>query len=312
MKLDKNYKLEDIATLIDAKVVGDPSFPVAGINEIHKVENGDITFVDIEKYYNKALKSQASVIIIDKETDCPKGKHLLIVDNPFQAYNSLTSYFRPPYFNQNGQSANSSIHPSVIIENGAIISDHVEIGEGTVIKANTVIAPFVKIGKRVIIEQGTVIGSDAFYFKKENGKHKQWHSCGRVIIHDDVYIGALCSIARGVSGDTIIGEGTKLDCQIHIGHGVVIGKNCLIAALSGISGKTIVGDDVTIYGQVGIAQNLNIGSGVTIYAKSGVMEDLEAGKTYFGSPTSEAREKMKEYIMLKKLPKIWEKVKKLV
>jgi UDP-3-O-[3-hydroxymyristoyl] glucosamine N-acyltransferase len=312
MKLHKTYQLTDIASLIDAQIIGDPEFPVTGINEIHKVTPGDVTFVDIEKYYKKALTSDASVVIIDKKTACPEGKHLLVVDKPFNAYNFLAKYFRPPYFNQNGQSANSSIHPSVIIENGAIIADHVEIGEGTVIKANAVIAPHVKIGKRVIIEQGTVIGSDAFYFKKENGKHTHWHSCGRVIIEDDVHIGAVCSIARGVSGDTIIREGSKLDCHIHIGHGVVIGKHCLIAALSGISGKTIVGDNVTIYGQVGIAQNLHIGDGVTIYAKSGVMEDLEAGKTYFGSPTSEAREKMKEYIMLKKLPEIWDKVKRMV
>jgi len=157
------------------------------------------------------------------------------------------------------------------------------------------------IGDNVIIQAGALIATDAFYYKKIDGTYFKWRSGGKVIIEDDVEIGAGCTINRGVSGETIIGKGSKLDCQIHIGHGVVIGKNCLIAAQTGIAGKTIIGNNCTIYGQVGIAQNLHIGDNTVLLAKSGVSKDLEGNKTYYGNPASEAREKYKEIAAIKML-----------
>lgn len=151
------------------------------------------------------------------------------------------------------------------------------------------------------MQAGALIGTDAFYYKKINGHYHKWRSGGRVIIGNDVEVGAGCTISRGVSGETIIGEGTKLDCQIHIGHGAVIGRHCLIAAQVGIAGKTIIGDHCVIYGQVGIAQNLHIGDHTILLAKSGVSKDLEGGKTYFGVPAGEAREKYKEIAGIKML-----------
>jgi UDP-3-O-[3-hydroxymyristoyl] glucosamine N-acyltransferase len=159
------------------------------------------------------------------------------------------------------------------------------------------------IGDNVVIGANSIIGSDAFYFKKtDEGSFKPWRSGGRVIIHNDVHIGAGCTIAKGVSGDTVIGKGSKLDCQIHIGHGVVIGENCLFAAQVGIGGKTIVEDNVVLYGQVGIAQALHIGAGAVVLAKSGVSKSLDGGKTYFGIPADEVREKYKELAALRQLP----------
>jgi len=163
------------------------------------------------------------------------------------------------------------------------------------------------IGKKVVIQAGAIIGTDAFYFKKSEEGYTPWRSGGRVIIEDDVQIGAGCTINKGVSGDTVIGEGSKLDCQVHIAHGVVLGKNCLLAAQVGIAGKTIVGDNCTFYGQSGIAQSLVIGDGVTLLAKTGVSKDLEGGKTYFGIPAAEAREKYKELAALRQLPDIIKK-----
>jgi UDP-3-O-[3-hydroxymyristoyl] glucosamine N-acyltransferase len=136
------------------------------------------------------------------------------------------------------------------------------------------------------------------------------YSCGRVLIHDDVEVGAGCTIDKGVSGDTVIGKGTKLDNHIHIGHDTVIGKNCLFAAQVGIAGVVTIEDDVILWGQVGVSKDLTIGKGAIVLAQSGIIKSLEQGKTYFGSPVQEAREKMKELALIKQLPEIIVKLKK--
>jgi len=282
------------------KLVGENNLLVTGLNEIHKVKSGDITFVDVEKYYKKSISSAATVIIIDKETAVPQGKALLICDNPFEVYNQIALDFKPFRPQAVGMiHTNLKVGENTIIEPNVTICDNVVIGDNCYIQSGVYIGCDTVIGDSVIIQAGTLIGTDAFYFKKENGKYIKWHSCGRVILENDVVIGAGCTINRGVSGDTIVGEGTKLDSQVHLGHGVVVGKNCLIAAQAGIAGKSIIGDDVVIYGQVGIAQNLTIGNGAVILAKSGVSKNLEGNKVYFGYPATEAREKYKELAALR-------------
>jgi UDP-3-O-[3-hydroxymyristoyl] glucosamine N-acyltransferase len=165
-----------------------------------------------------------------------------------------------------------------------------------------------EIGDNVIIHANTVIGSDAFYFKRRPEGYDKMVSCGRVIIHDDVEIGASCTVDKGVSGDTIIGKGTKIDNQVHIGHDSVIGKNCLFAAQVGIAGVVTIEDDVILWGQVGVQKDLTIGKGAVVLGQSGIPKSLEGGKTYFGSPVQEAREKMRELAFVKQLPGIIEKL----
>jgi UDP-3-O-[3-hydroxymyristoyl] glucosamine N-acyltransferase len=148
-----------------------------------------------------------------------------------------------------------------------------------------------------------VIGADAFYFKKRPAGYDKMLSCGRAIIRDRVEIGANCTVDKGVSGDTVIGEGTKFDNHVHIGHDTVIGKNCLFAAQVGVAGVVVVEDDVILWGQVGVQKDLVIGKGAVVLGQSGVPKSLEGGITYFGSPVREAREKMKELAMIKRLPK---------
>ena len=150
-------------------------------------------------------------------------------------------------------------------------------------------------------QAGTVIGTDAFYFKRHPDRYDKWHTCGRVIIEDHVDIGAGCTINRGVSGDTVIGAGSKLDCLIHIGHGAVLGKRCLLAGQVGVGGKAILEDGVVLYGQVGVAHGVRIGAGAVVSAKSGVSKDLEGGKTYFGAPAEEIRVKQREMATLRML-----------
>lgn len=309
MKFTHPVSVKEIAAMIDAEIIGNQEQLATGINEIHKVTPGDIAFVDVAKYFKKTIESAATVIILNEKTECPEGKTLLLVDEPFKAYNYLVSQFMPFEALVSGVSHAASIHPDAIVEPGAVIGANVTIGAGTLIQAGAVICSHTIIGTNCIIQPGAVIGSDAFYFKKSNSIYHKWNSCGRVIIEDDVYIGANCTVNRGVSGDTIIGRGTKIDCLVHIGHGVVIGRNCLIAAQTGISGKTILEDNVVLYGQVGIAQNINIGAGAVISAKSGISKDLEGGKTYFGVPASEISEKLRELASVRQLPEILKKLK---
>ncbi|MGB3197576.1 MAG: LpxD N-terminal domain-containing protein [Saprospiraceae bacterium] len=294
MKLKKPTTIASLADKYNLKIIGDHSLFAYGINEIHKVEEGDITFVDAEKYYDKSIHSAANIILINKETECPPGKALLVCDNPFQVYNSIVLEHRPVLHNSKTISETAVIHPSAIIEPGAVISHHVLIGENSIIHSNAYIGEHSVIGKNVIIESNAIIGSDAFYYKKTDEGFIQWRSGGRTILHDNVRVGAGSTLNKGVSGDTIVHEGTKIDCQVHLGHGVVIGKNCLLAAQVGIGGKTIVGDQCVFYGQVGIAQNLTIGDNVIILAKSGVSKSLAGGKTYFGIPAEEVSKKYRE------------------
>jgi len=302
MKFPEPIPVKEIASKIKAAIIGDDNQMATGINEIHQVEPGDITFVDVKKYFDKSLKSAASIIILNEKTKCPPGKSLLLCDDPFAAYNKLVLEYRPRRPLSQEISPDAEIDPSAIIEPNVIIGPNVRIGAHSHIQANVTIAEYTIIKNHVTVQSGSVIGTEAFYFKKtEQGYHK-WRSGGRVILEDHVDIGAGCTVNKGVSGDTIIGEGSKLDSQVHIGHDVVIGKRCLLAAQVGVSGNTRLGDDVVLYGQVGIAQNLTIGNRAVVLAKSGVSKDLEEGKVYFGYPATEARTKYKELAALRHLP----------
>lgn len=307
MRLPEPLSVQFLAEKYAARLIGNPDNIAKGINEIHKVEPGDITFSDTEKYFKKSLQSAATIILLHKEAECPKGKTILVCDNPFAVYDAIIRTYRP-FVPLTAQVADTAqVDPTAIIEPQVIIGHHVSIGKNCHIQAGAVIQEHCHIGNDVNIQSGAIIGTDAFYYKMTEEGFKKWRSGGRVIIEDNVEIGAGCTINKGVSGDTIIGKGTKLDCQVHIGHGVVIGKNCLLAGQVGIGGKTIVGDNVVMYGQVGVAQSLKIGDNVIILAKSGVSKDLKAGKTYFGSPAAEVRTKYRELAAMRHLPEFFKK-----
>ncbi len=302
MKFPQAIPVTEIAQKIGADIVGSSQQMAHGINEIHKVQPGDITFSDVEKYFEKSLQSAASIIILNKVVPCPEGKTLLIVDNPFEAYDSLVREFRPMRSLTAMVADDAIVGEGTIIEPNVVIGHHVEIGKNCYIQAGVIIQDYAIIGDNVTIQSGTVIGSDAFYFKRTPSEYIRWRSGGRVIIHDNVEIGANCTINKGVSGDTIIGAGTKIDCMVHIGHGVVVGKSCLFAAQVGIGGKTVLEDEVVLFGQVGLAQNLHIGKKAIILAKSGVKNDLEGGRVYFGYPAKEAKTTFRELAALRQLP----------
>ena len=311
MRLDKPITVQWIADFIGAELIGNTSAVATGINEIHKVDKGDIVFVDHPKYYEKCINSAATVIIINKKTDFPGEKTLLVVDEPFEAYIKLIDHFRPFTPSSKNISDSASIGKNTVIMPNSFIGNHVQIGNDCIIHPNVIILDHCVIGSNVIIQAGTVIGSDAFYYNKKANRdihYKKMLSCGRVVIEDFVEIGANCTIDRGVSADTLIGAGTKIDNLVHIGHDTEVGKNCLFAGQVGIAGATKIEDNVILWGQVGVSKTLTIGQGAVVYAQSGVPASLGAGKVYFGSPAENAKEKMKELVWIKRIPQLWEKV----
>jgi UDP-3-O-[3-hydroxymyristoyl] glucosamine N-acyltransferase len=309
MKFPKEYSLEQIANIIDCEYVGGKDFPVFGMNEIHVVEPGDIVFVDHPKYYDKALDSAATIILINKNVSCPEGKALLISDDPFRDFNKLTNYFRPFQFSNVSIAPTATIGLGTVIQPNAFIGNHVVIGKNCLIHSNVSIYDNTVIGDNVIIHAGTILGADAFYYKKRPEGYDQLLSGGRVVIKDNVGIGALCTIDKGVTGDTTIGEGTKIDNQVHVGHDTVIGKKCLIASQTGIAGCVIIEDEVTLWGQVGTTSGITIGTKAVIMGQTGVTKSVEGGKSYFGTPIEESREKLKQLANIKKIPEILTKLK---
>lgn len=310
MKFPKPYTLKQIAQLINCEFVGDEDFSVLGMNEIHVVESGDIVFVDHPKYYDKALNSKATIILINKVVVCPEGKALLISDDPFRDFNKLTHHFKPFQSAQNSISESAIIGRNTVIQPNCFIGHNVIIGDDCTIHSNVSIYDDAIIGNNVTIHANTVLGANAFYYKKRPEGFDRLISGGRVVIKDHVDIGASCTIDRGVTGDTIIGEGSKLDNLIQIGHDTVIGKKCLIASQVGLAGCVIVEDEVTIWGQVGCTSGITIGEKAVIHAQSGISKSLEGNKTYWGTPAQEARAEMKEMASIKQIPDILNQLKK--
>jgi len=311
MQFPSPVSVQWIADFINATIIGNKNGNATGINELHKVEPGDLVFVDHPKYYDKCINSNASFIIINKETTVPDGKALLVVENPFDAYCKIVNHFSP------FTPATKMISDSAVIGEGTIIYPSAFIGNNVVIGKNTVINPNVSImdhsiiGDNVVIQAGTVIGSDAFYYNTKKDRevwYKKMPSCGRVVIEDDVEIGAGCTIDRGVSHDTRIGRGTKMDNMIHVGHDTTIGKNCLFAANVVIAGVVTIEDGVVLWGQVIVNKTLTIGKNAVLLARTGVGGDLEGNKTYWGAPAQEAGAAKRELIWVKRIPELWEKV----
>ncbi len=298
MKFNTVQTLKQIASLLDIPFVGEPNFEVTGLNEIHVVQKGEIVFVDHPKYYDKALTSAATTILINKEVECPEGKSLLISDDPFRDFNKLTKHFNPFIASKQSISDSAIIGEGTIIQPNVFIGENVVIGKNCIIHANVTINNNCIIGDHVNIHSNTVLGSNAFYYKKRPEGFDPLVSGGRVVIKDNVDLGASCTIDRGVTGDTTVGEGTKLDNQVHIGHDTVIGEKCLIAAQTAIAGCTVIGDEVTIWGQVGIVSGIHIEKGTVLMAQTGVMKSLKKG-VYFGTPQREYRQTMREIIYLK-------------
>jgi len=312
MKFPSPVSLQWMAELIGAELLGNTTAQATGINEIHKVEEGDLAFVDHPKYYDTCLNSAASFIIINtKNVTIPEGKALMVTKEPFEAYLKIVAHFRPFTPSDKLISDTAIIGEGTVVMPNAFIGNHVSIGKNCIIHPNVTILDYCTIGNDVVVQAGTVIGSDAFYYNSKKTRdvwYKRMKSCGTVVIEDHVEIGAGCTIDRGVTAETKIGKGTIIDNMVHIGHDTVVGKNCLFAAQVAIAGATVIEDGVTLWGQVGVSKTLTIGANAVVLAQAGVPGNLEGNKTYWGTPTREAGEKKKELVWIKRIPELWKKV----
>jgi UDP-3-O-[3-hydroxymyristoyl] glucosamine N-acyltransferase len=296
------HKLSEIAAIINARFIGDPNHQVTGLNEVHRVEAGDLMFVDHPKYYDKALQSAATTVLINKDVECPPGKGLIVSDDPFRDFNKLVIHFELKGHSLELQSKDAKIGKNCVIYPNVYIGRDVKIGDNCVIKPGTFIGDHTEIGNNVIIHPNVVLGGEAFYYKRRENYFDKLLTCGRVIIKDDVEIGAGCTLDRGVTADTIIGKGTKLDNLCHIGHDTIVGEMCLFAAGVAIAGVTTVEDRVTLWGRVSVTSDVVLGKGCVVLATSAVSKSLEPGKTYFGAPAEEARGKWRELAAIRQLP----------
>lgn len=305
MQLGTPLTAAEIARLVGAEVKGNADRLVTGLNEINRVGEGDLIFVDHEKYYDKALDSAATTILINKAVEPPAGKALLISTDPCRDYNLLMRRFRPRAgWAKDGITIGdgSEIHPT------AVIGPYVRIGRDCIIHPGVVIYEHTVIGDRVTLHANVVIGADPFYYKKRPTGYDKMFPGGNVVIGDDVEIGASSTIDRGVSADTRIGKGTKMDNHVQVGHDTIIGEHCLICAHVAIAGACVLEDNVTLWGQVGIPSKLRIGKGAVILGQSGIMSSVEGGKTYLGSPAREVKQKLREIALSARLPEIAKKL----
>lgn len=302
MKISPSTNIKYVADFIQAKqIIGKDDVEITGLNEIHEVEPGDITFVDHPKYYGKALASRASVVIINTDqVECPKEKSLIVHDCPFDAFNKLIHSYRR--FEPARQMINTkNIGENTIIEPGVFIGEHVSIGKNCIIHPNVTIYNHVVIGDNVIIQSGSVIGGDACYFQHRGERQVKFESCGRVVIEDDVEVGALCAIDIGVTSDTVIGRGTKMDNHVQVGHDAKIGKNCFLGAHCAIGGVSRIKDNVSVWSMSAVNKDLVIAEGTTVLAFTAVDKNTEPNTTYFGIPAEEARRKWKEMAVVRRL-----------
>jgi UDP-3-O-[3-hydroxymyristoyl] glucosamine N-acyltransferase len=314
MKFQSKLTVNRIVEIMNMEVTtkGNLSNLISGVNEFHSVESGDISFVDHPKYYDKVLNSKAIAIIVDKEVEVPEGKTVFITKDPLRCYLNIVEHFVS--FNPQ----HTAIHPSAKIGKGTIIQpnvfigENVTIGENCIIHANVSIYAHTEIGNRVIIHSNSTIGADACYFQKRETGWVKLSSCGSTKIEDDVEIGCNCCIDRGVSGVTFIGNGTKFDNQIQIGHDAHIGAHCFLGAQCGVSGCTFIDDYCTLWARSGVNKGIYVAKNTTLLALSALDKSVtEEGAVLYGLPAEDARKKWKEVAYIKNLPELYAEFEKL-
>jgi UDP-3-O-[3-hydroxymyristoyl] glucosamine N-acyltransferase len=304
---------------------------ITGIAALDRAAPDDLAFLDKLKYAAQLSATMAGACLTTERYASRAPAHLsvLCVAEPYRAFVEVTRTLFPDaarpssLFETRGVATGAFVHPTarleggVTVDPGAVIGPRAEIGAGTVINAGAVIGPRVRIGRqcaiganssivnslmgdRVIVHPGCAIGQDGFGYVMGAGGHRKVLQIGRVILQDDVEIGAGTTIDRGANRDTVIGEGTKIDNLVQIGHNVSIGRHCIIVSQCGISGSVVLEDHVILAGQVGLPDNVTIGEGAIIGAKSGVISDVPAGEKWFGYPAMRGREFLRNLMTLRR------------
>jgi UDP-3-O-[3-hydroxymyristoyl] glucosamine N-acyltransferase len=324
-------RVAEVADLVGARLArGDPSAAILGAAPLEAAQAGDLSFLDNPKYVKHLATTRATACLCLKRYAERVPEHVAVLETtePYRAYSNYVAKAYPKALHHSGFFGASqlagTIHPDALLEDdvrvepGAVVGARAEIGRGTVISAGAVIGEAVAIGRecfvganaaiqhalignRVLIHPGVCIGQDGFGFVPGSSGHLKVGQVGRVIIQDDVEIGANTTIDRGANRDTVVGEGTKIDNQVQIAHNVEIGRHCLIVAQVGISGSVRLGDFVAIGGQSGVNGHVRIGDGAQIAAVSVVHDDVPPGARWGGVPAKPVKDWFREMVALRKL-----------
>lgn len=331
--------LSDLASLVEGHLLsGNPDLEITGFASLKEAVAGDLSFFHDTRYNERLLKTKASAVLVPADfADTPPQCSCIAVADPSRSFELIveTYGFQPepftPAVHPSAVIADSvkydparvSIAPHAVIEAGAELGNEVEIGagcfvgrnvrigDGTKLHANVTVHAECALGSRVMLHSGVVIGADGFGYEFHQGRHRKVRQAGVVQIDNDVEVGAGTTIDRARFGRTWIGEGTKIDNLVQIGHNVVIGKHCVIVACTAIAGSAIVGDYVVIAAQVGIAGHVNVGSQSTLAARCGVTRDLAAGGKYLGFPAIPASEEKRRLASVNRLPQLVARIKEL-
>jgi len=332
-------KLAELASRLNSTIVGDPEIEITGLAPIEAAQSGELTFISNKKYKRHLATTTASAIILDNTDDLPEGKSGLISADPYLTFAEAMWIFHPPSYQPR------EIHPTAVVSPSAVIGKEVsigafsvigdgvrlgdnitildhcsiypeaEIGDDVLIHSHCVVRERCRIGNRVILQNNVTIGTDGFGFAKrsENGT-VSWFKipqAGIVIIEKDVEIGAGSTVDRATIGATVIGQGTKLDNLVQIGHGSTVGENTLLCAQVGLAGSTQVGNQVILSGQVGAAGHLKIGDRVIATAQTGIPSSVEAGKIVSGYPAIDNRDWLKSSAVFAQLPQLQKEIRSL-
>jgi UDP-3-O-[3-hydroxymyristoyl] glucosamine N-acyltransferase len=326
--------LGELARLVEGELTGDPATPIRGLASLEQAGPGDLSFVTGLKHRAAAEQSAASAFLAPADLELP-GKAIVRVGHPIAAVARLLRVFHPepapiPGVHPTAVVTESAevaadatimayvvVAASSVVAAGAVLHPHVvvgprcRVGEGSVLHAHVVLCEDVEVGRRVVIHAGSVLGADGFGYLFDGAHHQKIPQVGRVVVEDDVEIGANVAIDRAMLGETVIGRGTKIDNLVQIGHNTVVGADTIIVAQTGISGSCRVGSRVVLAGQVGVADHVTIGDGAKIGAQSGVHRDVAPGATMLGAPAIPAAEARRSMAAFPRLPEVLRAVRQL-
>lgn len=330
----------EVATIVGGTLLrGEASSVLDNFAALDQADSSCVSFFGNPKYREQLERTRAGLVLVaGTDVEAPSAGALVRVDNPVLAFDLIVRRFgSPPPAFEPGIDGSASVHPESTLDPstvsvgpqaavlrgarigrgtrvgpGSVVGEGVHIGEDCQIGANVTLCHGCRLGDRVVLHPGVVIGADGFGFEFIEGRHRKIEQLGIVRIEDDVEIGASSTIDRARFGETVIGEGTKIDNQVQIGHNVIVGKHCIIVAQTGISGSSRIGDYVVIAAQCGIAGHLTVADRVTLGGRSGVISSIdEPGGTYFGYPARPLKEERRDAMRVKQLGSLQKRVKAL-
>ena len=332
--MSTSCRLEDLARRVGGRVLGDPDREIRGVSTLHGASRHEIAFLANPRYRAAAQRTQAAAVLVGPGVSLP-GHDLLEVAEPYLALAEILEFFHPPRPPRPGVSPDARIGrgvrlgedvevgPFVVLEAGValgrqavigagcVLGEGSAVGDGTVLFPRVVLYPGTRVGARCLIHSGVVLGGDGFGFATSAGSHRKIPQVGRVVVEDDVEIGANSSVDRGAVGDTVIGRGTKIDDLVMVAHGVHVGPDCLLVAQSGVAGSASLGARVILAGQAGVAGHLSVGEATIVAAKAALFEDTPAHSFVAGIPAVDHRMWKRAVTAIRSLDKLRREVRTL-